>query len=461
MATFETNECSPLTLFPLGVSCFVVQPSSPEASDGAASLIITGGTPPYTILWDNLNVSQTISNLSAGSYGATVTDTYGDFTAKTICVLTGTTPSVSPTPTPTPTPTPVPNYGFCMSFTFEGPKGVENYIIHFNKTTCPPSSLDCWVSDDLIYTIKWDSLALVWQLSGGTITGNLINPNPISPINNDWQIVGVYGVINFVTEGLCPVESVYMENLYSVPFTPLILTSTKNDTNCGCDGSIMINANGGYPPYLFSIDGGVTNQGMPIFSDLCEGSYTTLVTDSSGFTQNGLITLNRPKDPVTYTINLTTSLSTLVNNDTTLTQSYKTEVVVSPTLPNGVTIEFDMVHTNSFETSTTIESASLITNSQLTKNSIVESYTYSSVTTGETFNPIDGCQANSLYLTGSSEVWENLIISSTDSIIINTTTTVNKLTDDPCYIGRSSDTYSIINAKLYGCSCCGIQNITL
>lgn len=52
------------------VACFGEQ-------NGNAALSATGGIPAYTYLWSNGSVSSSISNLSAGSYQATVTDANG------------------------------------------------------------------------------------------------------------------------------------------------------------------------------------------------------------------------------------------------------------------------------------------------------------------------------------------------------------------------------------------------
>jgi hypothetical protein len=52
------------------ISCF-------DAEDGAATLLITGGTAPYDILWSTGDTTETISGLTAGSYSATVSDQGG------------------------------------------------------------------------------------------------------------------------------------------------------------------------------------------------------------------------------------------------------------------------------------------------------------------------------------------------------------------------------------------------
>ena len=62
----------------------VVTPSSVNAScnggnDGSATVPTTGGTSPYTYLWDdpNTQTTETASNLPAGTYNVTITDTNG------------------------------------------------------------------------------------------------------------------------------------------------------------------------------------------------------------------------------------------------------------------------------------------------------------------------------------------------------------------------------------------------
>lgn len=89
------NECDVITIFPMGVTCSVLQPSSDKSFDGAATLIVTGGTPPYTIFWEVGSYAPALSNIGIGEYKATVVDYYGDFTANTTCVLTASTESYS------------------------------------------------------------------------------------------------------------------------------------------------------------------------------------------------------------------------------------------------------------------------------------------------------------------------------------------------------------------------------
>lgn len=89
------NECDVITIFPMGVECVVRNPSNDKTFDGAAALVITGGTPPYTIYWEVGSYAPALDNLGIGQYSATVVDSYGDFTANTTCVLTAQTLTLS------------------------------------------------------------------------------------------------------------------------------------------------------------------------------------------------------------------------------------------------------------------------------------------------------------------------------------------------------------------------------
>lgn len=89
------NECDVITIFPMDVQCLVQQPSNDQTFDGSAALVITGGTPPYTIFWEAGSFAPALTNLGIGSYSATVTDYYGDFVSNTTCVLTAETLTLS------------------------------------------------------------------------------------------------------------------------------------------------------------------------------------------------------------------------------------------------------------------------------------------------------------------------------------------------------------------------------
>lgn len=458
------NECEPITIFDMGISCVVLEPSSTISNDGAASLEISGGTPPYTITWDNGNVAPAIGNLTVGSYGATVVDYYGDFTAKTICVLTGQT--IQPTPTPTPTLSPIPNgpnICFKLSAVVDTGKGVKT--IAFISTLSTDSFINgklSWCDPGNNYRVYWNTSVSpnYWQLSGTTLSPLLVyNTNPTSPpTNNGWVVVGGASPSVQVTEGSC---SLFELNPLSISNPDIELYVVKNNPICGCEGSIMATASGGNQPYQYSIDGGISFKNFPIFDNLCFGNYTVLVKDYSGYTKSSQITIDKPQLPTTYVVNLTKTTKVIVDNGLVTSKSYESKLVVNPPLPDTTTITFDIVHTNNFQSSTTSSSASLNTNTELTIDGTPYSFTYDSTSTGTTLNLNDGCQDKLIYLTGTSQIWQGLTYNNTNDLTIKTTTTVTKNFTTGCDIGSSEDSFYITNLKINGCNCCTVQNITL
>ena len=68
MPAYSGNTCEIITLFPMGVECSVTDAYTPFTNDGGISLVITGGTPPYSISWSNGSSSQNLTNLQVGDY---------------------------------------------------------------------------------------------------------------------------------------------------------------------------------------------------------------------------------------------------------------------------------------------------------------------------------------------------------------------------------------------------------
>ncbi|MBK7879566.1 MAG: SprB repeat-containing protein [Saprospiraceae bacterium] len=62
-------------------------------ANGSATANASGGTSPYTYNWSNGGTTQSISNLSAGNYSVTVTDSKG-CTATASTTINNTGPTV-------------------------------------------------------------------------------------------------------------------------------------------------------------------------------------------------------------------------------------------------------------------------------------------------------------------------------------------------------------------------------
>ena len=202
-----------------------------------------------------------------------------------------------------------------------------------------------WSTSDGQYNIVWNSTVGRWEVTGSNPTipfnpvggGIFISTSTASVPLSGWVIAGgvnTYSVT--MTQGVCPAV------------IPVQVALSVNNNSCdsvaNCDGDIIVNAQYGYPPYLFSINGGSTYQSTNTFEDLCAGTYTITVIDSAGNTDIETATVGFNQQPVTYQLSL--SANTLATQDITLS-NYNSrttfyQIVSTPPLPPGLTIPFNL-----------------------------------------------------------------------------------------------------------------------
>jgi hypothetical protein len=337
------NNCDVFTLFDMGVTCNPITfPSSQTSLDGVLSLLITGGTTPYSIYWEGGQRTQTLVGIPQGNYQVTVVDYYGDYTASTVCSLFPPTQTMTPSPTVTPTVTPS---GVCPPLCLiaistslaYGPLQFNCNGMRNGRTT--------WRTNDGQYNIVWNSSLSRWEVTGSNPTipfnpsgGGIFISNSSSSIPlTGWVIAGglnTYSVT--MTQGTCP------------SVIPMQVSLSVNNNSCNnvinCDGDIIVNAQYGNPPYLYSINGGSTYQSTNTFQDLCTGTYNITVLDSAGNTDIESATVGFDQQPVTYQLSL--SANTAATQDITLS-NYNSrttfyQIVSTPSLPQGVTIPFNL-----------------------------------------------------------------------------------------------------------------------
>jgi gliding motility-associated-like protein len=231
---------------------------------GEATVTPTGGTAPYTYLWnDPANQTENAATgLCVGTWSVTVTDDIG-CTANTTTVITDSAALVANVPIFTP----VTCNGECNgTATVFASGGVEPYNYFwddpFNQTT-----------------------QSVTGLCAGTYTVTVVDSQ--SPACTTLATVTI----------LEPLE--------------LLVTAEGTDVTCGtdCDGSALAVPLGGTPPYQFSWND-PANQGAVAATDLCVGTYTVTVTDANGCTTQASATVNGPLPIVS---NATTVASTCSN----------------------------------------------------------------------------------------------------------------------------------------------------
>jgi len=395
MAKLSGNNCTIITIIPMEVECKVTNVTSPFATNGSAEILINGGTPPYSITWDTGTQGNVITNLSVGSYSATVTDYYGDYIITTTCVVASNTEivyqfngcnsnigetiyvsgSTYDPPFPNlnpfiqfneisgcyefisqinnlgltysaltvsnayescevcdpPTPTPLPQDNLCLS------NGIIQYDFTTNGTDANGNYQ--WINTANGMVMTYNVITLRWEITPWTNVGiatmvsaqsspsvqplgawvNLGNTNP----GRNW----------LVTVGVCT-------------GIPLTLTVNSIDPLCqGEDGSVIMVGSGGVPPYMYQIQGITAQQNSGVFNNVLTGNYVGTVQDSD--TPNSTNTFNFTIGtglPLTnYQLSLT-SIPTIgtTQTDNSLTNSYTYGISVSPALPIGVSISFNL-----------------------------------------------------------------------------------------------------------------------
>ena len=298
----------------IALNCSAVDVTVNGAGDGSASVTVSGGTPSYSYLWSNSETTQSIANLTPGTYIVTVTDNNG-------CTST------------------------CSSLV------TEPALLAINGTatnvTCnalSDGSIDVTATGGIgAYTFLWNdgdtnedrtnlaagSYTVTVTDGNGAVASTSINVNEPSPINSTCS--GSNVTINggsdgsacaFANGGNAPytfawsnsATSQCINNLsaatYIVVITdnkgctiscevvvtePAALSATSVITDVTCnganDGIIVVTATGGETPYSYLWNNGSTNKNR---SNLAAGSYTVTVTDNNGATFELISTVNEP-----------------------------------------------------------------------------------------------------------------------------------------------------------------------
>ena len=265
---------------------------------------------------------------------------------------------------------------------------------------------------------------------------------------------------------LCPDNTISLIPINGDPISSFLVMAENNTISefpvsinqptCLCDGSILFNPNLDNPPFTYSINNGVTYSTLPIFTNLCSGIYNLSILDSLGNNYTNTITLDTPTSPTSYLLTLNTTPSTQINNTTTISKIYNTSIIVTPELPDGAKIYFDLTHNNSFYSGPLSGTSILTTGTIVYKNEIPVSSSSVVSSDSTSVNTSPGCQNTTIYQYGITDTWNTLELTNSDIITISTSTRTDKTTLGTCVVGYSNDTYSITNARIVGCNCCSI-----
>ena len=325
------NDCEVFTLFDMGVQCYPIAiPTSSTSNDGILSVQVTGGTAPYSFYWSKNQRTQTLTNLSGGSYEVTVVDFYGDYTATTVCDLLAPSPTPTSTATPTPTNTPAPSYpNLCFIYVSSNISyGPIQFILNGTYNGKPT-----WTAtyNQTQLDVEWSTQTLRWEIQGWSFTSGIpVSVNTSNVPDSGWSMAGGQQAQLSMTQGDCPL---YLP-LQSVP-------TTQNQTcPANLNGSITLNTNYGVSPYEYSINGGISYQSSNVFQGLSASIYTVITRDSATPTKNTLsntVTISSNGLNANYTIGVVVDN---VVNTSPGTRIATWKVQVTPPLPVGTAISF-------------------------------------------------------------------------------------------------------------------------
>ncbi len=297
----------------VNVSCFGL-------CDGSATAFPSGGTAPYTYLWNPGGFTTAgITGLCAGNYNLTVTDANGCSVSQIVTITQP--PILVATISATTT-----SCNICNGTATANPiGGTAPYTFLWNTvppqtgqtaTGLCPGSYTVTITDangctatavaivlqtvQIVITTSADTLdcfgdcdgiATAVPSGGQAPYSYLWTPAPFQTTQTATGLcAGTYTVNVTDANGCFGVDSVTFNE---PPQLTSSATTTNNVCNGACIGTATVTAGGGTPGYTYSWNT-VPVQITPIATGLCSGSYTVTVTDANGCTSTTVVTITEP-----------------------------------------------------------------------------------------------------------------------------------------------------------------------
>ncbi|MBI2270642.1 MAG: SBBP repeat-containing protein [Bacteroidetes bacterium] len=285
---------------------------------------VTGGTVPYSYLWNTGATTQKIfpCPVSNGTYAVTVTDATGATNSATVAVTVGPLAAFTKTPpagtvctgtTVNYTGTTFP--GATYSWTINNPPIVSGSSSNFSYTFLTAgnyivnhtvSNATCGdVARDTINVINCSAAPTVTATSSSICSGSCaaVTSNPVggtTPYVYAWSNGSSTQNINpcpaltttytlTVTDAGGKTATTTATVIVSPPLVGQFTKGTASCTGCGCKEWIMVNAAGGTSPYSYSWPDSYSKRYK---NNLCPGSYTINIKDKNGCSIN--ITVSAP-----------------------------------------------------------------------------------------------------------------------------------------------------------------------
>ncbi len=251
----------------LSSSTLVTDVSCNGGNDGAIDLTVSGGTSPYTYVWNTGATTQDLSGLVPGTYSVTITDANGCTSTNSATIDEPSSLSVSYTTTD---------------------------VLCFGNST---GAIDLTASGGLgVYRYDWD------DINGSN------NPSDRSNLPAGTYTVTVRNLSGCTT---APIPITINE-----PAAALTVSlDSKTDILCngGNNGAIEITAAGGTAPYTYNWTDLSGSNNIEDRSNITAGNYSVVVTDANGCSTAPLnITISEPN---LLALNIASQTSGLCSGD--------------------------------------------------------------------------------------------------------------------------------------------------
>jgi hypothetical protein len=209
--------------------------SSCGATNGSATVTAGGGTAPYTYAWTNGGTTATISNLGAGTYTVSVTDSRGCRATTSVTISSST------------------NLDATANITNVRCNGANN--------------------GGITLTVTGATGAITYSWSNGATTATVAN-----------LVAGTYSVTINDSRNCSVVKQ------YTVTQPGAFTTSVSGSmTSCGAsNGSLTATTSGGTAPFTYRWSNGATTATI---SGLAAGTYSVTTTDANSCTSSGSMTI--------------------------------------------------------------------------------------------------------------------------------------------------------------------------
>ncbi len=254
--TVSSNECfltNNITITqPEQLTATISSSNNPHCglSDGNASVLASGGTPPYTYQWNSSPPQYGFSanNLSAGTYTVTVKDNNNCSTSTNVGLE---------------------NVGFI------------NVVINITNISCPNDN-----NGSATAIVSGGSPNYTFTWSNGFVQSSVNNSSVVTGLGSGNISVSVTD--NF---GCTASASNSILSPDPINFVSIITNSVK--CNGLCDGSVSLNITGGTPPYSF-LWNDINSTNNNTKNNLCAGNYSVTVRDAAGCSNQTSFLISEP-----------------------------------------------------------------------------------------------------------------------------------------------------------------------